>query len=155
MSRREEVKRRLLAEWLRKAEADLAVAVHLLSAGKAEASVAEDISVPDHPVPTELDYANAVAFHCQQAAEKYLKAFLTWQAIEFPKTHDLDQLLDLVQTVDEQLADSLRDVIVLTPYGVELRYPGDRPDANVEQARQAVELVWEVQMAIQSAVEMS
>ena len=35
-----------------------------------------------------------VGFHCQQAAEKYLKAFLTHSRIEFPRTHDLKALLE-------------------------------------------------------------
>ena len=38
----------------------------------------------------------SIAFHCQQAAEKYLKAFLVSRRIEFPKTHSIGRLLDLV-----------------------------------------------------------
>jgi HEPN domain-containing protein len=116
----EQAKRRLLREWLRKADADLAVAEHLLS--------------------DETPFHEAVCFHCQQAAEKYLKALLVWREVYFPKTHDLEELLDLADTVNQHVAAGLRDTIVLTPYGVELRYPGDRPDATSAQARQAVEL---------------
>ncbi len=32
------------------------------------------------------------AFHCQQAAEKALKAFLTWHDLPFPKVHDLEDI---------------------------------------------------------------
>ncbi len=35
----------------------------------------------------------AIAFHCQQAVEKYVKALLVSLQIEFPKTHDLEELL--------------------------------------------------------------
>ena len=132
MKPREERIRGLLAEWLGKAEADMGVAQHLLS----EATV----------------YANAIAFHCQQAAEKYLKAFLVWNQVAFPKTHDLEDLLDLVAPTDKLLAASLRDVIVLTPYGVEIRYPGDRPDARPDDARQAFALARQVRDAVLAAL---
>ncbi len=151
MKQHDEVRRRLVTEWLRKANEDLAAAEHLLSEAETQADVAENIPAPEHPTLGAPRYANIVAFHCQQAAEKYLKAFLTRHATEFPKTHDLEQLLDLAQTVDERLADLLRDVIVLTPYGVELRYPGDRPDVTLEQARQAVQLARKAQQAVDEA----
>jgi len=112
----------------RKADADLDLADHLLTEGAA--------------------FPNAIAFNSQQAAEKYLKALLTWHQVPFPKTHDLEQLLDLIATVDAGLAESLRDVIVLTPYGVELRYPGDRSDATHHEAREAVELALKVREAV-------
>jgi predicted nucleotidyltransferase len=35
---------------------------------------------------------NALSFHCQQCAEKYLKAFLVSKNVKFPKTHDLLEL---------------------------------------------------------------
>ncbi|MBN1490627.1 MAG: HEPN domain-containing protein [Phycisphaerae bacterium] len=63
-----------------------------------------------------------------------------WREVDFPKTYDLEQLLDLMESVNAGLAEPLRDVIVLTPYGTELRYPGDRPDASSDQAREALEL---------------
>ena len=124
----EEIILRLVKEWLRKAHADMDLAEHLLS---------QNVLFPD-----------AIVFHCQQAAEKYLKSFLTSKQIAFPKTHDLEELLDLIETSDENLALSLRDIVVLTPYGVELRYPGDRPDAAPADAREAVELARQVREAL-------
>jgi HEPN domain-containing protein len=128
----EEVRRKLLAEWLRKADADMDLAEHLTSEGAA--------------------FPNAILFQCQQAAEKYLKAFLTSHQVAFPKTHDLQELLDLVQTVNTDLATSLSDVIVLTPYGVELRYPGDRPDATPDEALKAIELARKVRESVFNAL---
>jgi HEPN domain-containing protein len=128
----EDIKRKLVAEWLRKADSDMDLAEHLADEGAA--------------------FANAIAFHCQQAAEKYLKAFLTSHQVAFPKTHDLEELLDLAETSDRNLAASLRDVIVLTPYGVESRYPGDRPDASLDEARKAVELARKVRSSVLDAL---
>jgi len=124
----EEVRKQIVSEWLRKADADMAVAERLPS--------------------DKAAFLNAVTFHCQQAAEKYLKALLTWWSIEFPKTHELVKLIKLIESNDAKLAESLRDVIVLTPYGVELRYPGDRPDATPDEAREAVKLARQVRDAI-------
>jgi HEPN domain-containing protein len=135
MKPREEAKRRLVTEWLHKADDDLGVAERLLS---------EDAAYPD-----------AIAFHSQQAAEKCLKAFLAWRETDFPKTHDLAQLLDLIHPLDATLAESLRDVIVLTPYGVELRYPGDRPEATPREAQEAVELARKVRQAVNAALRLA
>jgi HEPN domain-containing protein len=56
-----------------------------------------------------------------------LKALLTRHQVEFPKTHELRRLLDLLGPVEPELAAGLRDVRWLEPFGVEIRYPGDRP----------------------------
>lgn len=68
-----------MKQWLGKADRDLAVAELLLGQGAV--------------------YYEALAFHCQQAGEKYLKALLTWYQVEFPRTHDIGQLLDLLGMV--------------------------------------------------------
>jgi len=46
------------------------------------------------------------------------------------------------------VASELQDIIILTPYGVELRYPGDRPDASPNEARQAAQLAQKVRDAV-------
>ena len=128
MTPREVAKRKVLAEWLRKADDDLALAEHLL---------AESASYP-----------NAVAFHSQQAAEKYLKALLTWREIPFPKTHDLQVLLNLLGATDADLTAVLQDAVVLSAYGVVLRYPGDRPDATATEARDAATMAARVRKGV-------
>jgi HEPN domain-containing protein len=54
------------------------------------------------------------AFHAQQAAEKYLKALLTWRQIAFTKTHDIGFLLELLGRGDPALVEALRQTIKLT-----------------------------------------
>ncbi|MBU4233983.1 MAG: HEPN domain-containing protein [Proteobacteria bacterium] len=128
----EEVKRDLVRQWLAKADEDLNAAKALLSLG--------------------TSFFSTIGFHCQQAAEKYFKAFLTWQQIEFPKTHDLGLLLGLISTADPSLTE-LNEVAILNPYGVEIRYPGDVPEINSDEAAEAVELAEKVREAIQGALE--
>ncbi|MCX7000581.1 MAG: HEPN domain-containing protein [Candidatus Sumerlaeota bacterium] len=83
------IKKEFTQQWLAKAESDLKAAIHLMSGG-------------------EVVFENAV-FHFQQATEKYLKAYLVWQQIEFPKAHDILILLQLVASCDQELAFSLSE----------------------------------------------
>ena len=95
----------LLAEWIHKAEGDFATAQRELRARR----------------HTNYD---AVCFHAQQMAEKYLKAFLFEQGVDFPKTHNLIELLELCLPLDASF-DLQRDLLIeLDRYGVRYRYPG-------------------------------
>jgi HEPN domain-containing protein len=89
-----------------------------------------------------------VGFHAQQAAEKYLKAFLVGHQVEFPKTHDIEDLLQRVSRVARPLADALAAVAALTPYAADVRYPGEVPDPTAEQARTALRLAQQVRDAV-------
>jgi HEPN domain-containing protein len=74
------------------------------------------------------DYPCVVAaFHCQQAVEKSLKAFLTWRNVAFLFRHDLGYLLDLCKEIDTEFAALESQIDGLSPYAVEMRYPADLP----------------------------
>ncbi len=105
----------LTAEWLAKAEEDYSVAKGLLRRRK---------------VP-----ADSVCFHCQQAAEKYLKALLQERAVRFGKTHDLEGLLRLSAAAYPQLTLLVGDAQLLNDYAVRYRYPGI--DATKKQSQMA------------------
>lgn len=66
-----------------------------------------------------------IAFHCQQCIEKYLKALLVFFQIDFPKQHDLEELLVLILQKDPLLSPIRNDLKELTPFAVSFRYPGD------------------------------
>jgi HEPN domain-containing protein len=129
----EEVKRDLVRQWLARADEDLETAKFLFT--------------------SEKYFFAAICFHCQQAAEKYFKAFLTWRQIEFPKTHDLGLLLGLIASTAPSLAASLNEVAGLNPYGVDIRYPGDAPEIAREDAEEAIRLAKRVKEAISLALE--
>ena len=82
-------------------------------------------------------FNNGIAFHAQQYAEKYLKAFLVSHRIAFPKTHDLLQLLKLAARLDTTLELLQPFVATLIPYAVDFRYPGE--EATRAEARRALE----------------
>ena len=91
--------------WIQKAENDISTARHL----------AEKM----YPIPTEI-----VCFHCQQAAEKYLKAFLVWNNQEPPKIHDLIELAKLCSRFDESFLLLSPKCEYLIPFATRTRYPG-------------------------------
>ena len=66
-----------------------------------------------------------VCFHCQQFVEKLLKALLTLNNTEAPKTHDLRRLIELAKAFVPELIPLSEMSDKLTFHGVETRYPGD------------------------------
>ncbi len=121
----------LLVEWLEKAAADLETARRMAA------------EVLRNPRMREI-----VGFHCQQAAEKYLKALLTRRQIEFPKTHDIKTLLSLIRPLDEGAAETMRDARWLTPFGVEVRYPGETAEMLPGDEVKAIEIATEVERTV-------
>ena len=93
-------------------------------------------------------FNDLVCFHAQQAAEKYVKAFLIRHQVEFRKTHDMNQLLDLVAAIDAELSSSLRDAGALTRFSVEVRYPVSSPAATHEDASAALAVARRVREAV-------
>ena len=118
-------------EWLQKAERDLLSAQILLG----------------HRPPV-LDTA---CFHCQQAVEKALKAYLIWRGVSFERVHSLTYLLDLCQVQEPQFAALMDKAETLAPYAIEIRYPGAAIDVSQEEAQEALaitEAVWNFVLAL-------
>jgi len=63
-----------------------------------------------------------ILFHLQQAAEKYLKSFLSFKNIHFGKLHDIKKILDLYIESGIEIPPDAEAFIELTPYAVEGRY---------------------------------
>ena len=84
-------------------------------------------------VPPQHD---VVCFHCQQSAEKYLKALLEELGLTVPRIHNLDDILNLLLCDHPGLRSLRRGLIFLTDFAVETRYPGD--NASKRQAMAAL-----------------
>ena len=77
----------------------------------------EDYSVIGSLVDSGIEfYTSTICFHAQQAVEKYLKAFLIFHDVDFPRTHDVDFLLMECQKIDSENFDL--DLKSLTEFGV-------------------------------------
>ena len=71
---------------------------------------------------------DAVCFHFQQAAEKYLKALLQESGQNILRTHQLMDLLALCQKADRSIQLLVPDLMALDGMGVKFRYPGETAD---------------------------
>ncbi len=119
----------LTAEWVAKAESDYWV-------------MSREAQVTERPAP------DAVCFHAQQYIEKYAKAFLQEQAIEFERTHDLVYLHTKCAAVDSAFNGYKTDFEKLDDYSVDIRYPGD--SAAEGEAREAVLITHRVRAFIRA-----
>lgn len=95
-------KQKIIEEWFAKADHDIFSAEVIFAA---------------HPI-----IFDSVAFHCQQAVEKYLKAYCVSNEIIPPKAHDLQTLIDIILEFDTSF-EAFKFVDDLTPYAVGIRYP--------------------------------
>ena len=129
----ERVKEELVEQWFRKAEDDFEAANDMLNEGES--------------------YRWIICYHAQQAAEKYLKAYLVQKSIEPPRVHDLTDLLKVLSLVAPAMGDHLHEIRSLSIYAVDTRYPGDLPAATSEEAREAVQLAGEARRIITEALQ--
>jgi len=127
------VLRTLVQQWIAKAELDFRAAERLIQ--------------DTEPI------REVIAFHCQQVAEKYIKAFLVDRQLEFPKTHDLEELIELVTANSPELALELQGCEILSPFGVRIRYPGDFPEVLAGQEVMLFELARRVRDAVTAHLE--
>lgn len=112
-------------EWVKRGEWDWRSA-HLLFEAEA-------------PVP------ETACYHAQQAVEKILKAFLISRRAAAPRTHNLVALLDAAVEHEPSTADLKEACSLLTPYAVDLRYPGDIgvvEHTEAEDALAMMDLAW-------------
>ena len=113
-------KRELIDSWVDKAEKDLLSAKH-------------ELSFPDAVTET-------VCFHCQQAVEKYLKAYLVFLGIPFTKTHEIGELITKCEDKDSEISVLKEEGDELTDYAVVVRYPDDWFVPDMEEAEGAFEI---------------
>ena len=95
-----------VAEWVSKAEGDFVTAGRELRARKS----------PNY---------DAVCFHAQQCAEKYLKAVLQENDRHIPKIHNLIELMLLCEGIDNSFEMLRADLVTMERYAVRGRYPGE------------------------------
>jgi len=78
-----------------------------------------------------------VAYHAQQCAEKYIKAFLVYCGVDFPYTHNIRRLLKLCSQHAEW-PEQVWQAEELTPYAITARYPGEVEELTKTEASEAM-----------------
>ena len=117
------------------------------------AKAKNDLLNADNNLASKQIPCDTVCFHCQQAAEKLLKAFLVLRGNEYPLTHNLFVILEEILKYDSS-ADYLRESLaILNPYSVEVRYPGDAWMPSIEDTKEARQAAQEVLEWMQSKLE--
>jgi HEPN domain-containing protein len=96
---------KLVRSWLNKARHDL---------GSAKRLAGEPAALLDTAI-----------YHCQQAAEKSLKAYLVYRDVRFDKVHNLTALLEYCSDLDPAFREFSDAAANLTPYATAFRYPDE------------------------------
>jgi HEPN domain-containing protein len=84
-----------------------------------------DIRAAETLARTSPPLLEEALFHCQQAAEKSLKGFLTWHGEPFRKTHNLEETGEQCLRIDSTLREVVDQATPLTEYAWRFRYPGE------------------------------
>lgn len=112
----------------------------------------KDLAAGAHDMVAHPPLADDAVFHAQQAAEKALKAFLTWQGQTHRKTHNLIELGEACSQLDASLLILLRRAAPLTEYAWKFRYPGEPEEPSRQEAEEALTTARAVYEAIVARV---
>lgn len=102
----------------------------------------EDLIMAKSALRHRKPLTTSSCFHSQQCAEKYFKAILVAQDVEFPKTHDLLILNTLCTNAGIFTGFTKEDLGRLSGYAVHTRYPGNQP--ALDEAKEALEITMTV-----------
>ena len=117
-------------KWLAKADEDLRAAEKLL------------LNNPE-------DVLLSIGFHCQQATEKYLKAFLTYHKVIFLFTHDLETLCQECSLIDKDFSHfGFKD---LTDFAVVFRY-NEIEETNLKEIKEYLEIARSVKHFVRNKI---
>ncbi len=118
----------IVREWLDKAEEDFGFACSVLE---------------------ETDYFGPLCFHFQQSAEKFLKAFIVANELDFVKRHDLLFLLEICLRKTPSLNSLSQACKFLNRFYIDTRYPVHWPEAfSKEHALKAKEAAEKIKLAV-------
>jgi len=82
-----------------------------------------DLETARRSATGEPPFYDIAVYHCQQAAEKAVKAFLVQHGKPYEKTHDIEVLVDLAAELDARFSELADAADALTPYATRFRYP--------------------------------
>jgi len=98
-----------------------------------------DLKIAKDEMKEREPVTDMVCFHCQQAVEKILKAFLISKNKEVAKTHDLSFSINECIKIDIEFRELFdKEIDLMSVYAVEMRYPGDMYIPSLEEAKDAI-----------------
>jgi len=124
--------KKLALEWILKGQNDLETAEILLR---------------------EKGPTDTLCFHCQQAVEKFLKAYAVFSGNRFEKIHDLWKLTKLAGKKDKRILEFEKELKNLNAYYIESRYPSDTASYTQTECKKALRDANEIAQYILKAME--
>lgn len=110
----------------------------------------EDILVVNRLMEFKIVAKGSICFHCEQAVEKFLKAFLIYNEKDIIKTHNIDFLLSECSKIDTAFKDI--NPKNLTDYGVDMRYPGDFYEPDIKEVLEYKEITLKVKSIVENKI---
>ena len=91
----------------------------------------------------EQGYTDSIAYHIQQAIEKYFKGYLVFNGKKPPRIHELDTLLNHIGRFDDSLNNFLELCEKASRYYIEQRYPpGPIIEYSYEEIKTDLDNAW-------------
>ena len=101
---------------------------------------ANDLRAAEVDLGAEPPLIEDALFHSQQAAEKALKAFLTFHNVPFRKTHNLEEIGEVCLSIDQSLKNGIDETVPLTEYAWAFRYPGNIISVDSTEVQTALKI---------------
>lgn len=112
----------------------------------------EDLKLAQHGLKLKSSCPyRLLAYHAQQCAEKYLKAFLVYHKIDFPYTHNISRLLELCAEKGDW-PEKITEAEELTRFAITTRYPGEYDDVTKENVLRAIQIAKSVKKIIRNVL---
>ena len=104
-----------------------------------------DFKTGKDEMETEEPATDTICFHMQQCVEKYLKGYLVFHRVDFRKTHDIAELIELCKSVSEEFEELYSlEADSLTIYAADIRYPDDFYIPTLEETKGCIEIATKV-----------
>lgn len=98
-----------------------------------------DLNLGKAALRTSGVFPEDACFHAQQCAEKALKALLLNLEVDYPRTHAIEVLLDLLKARGEEVPAGVDQAFELSQYAVQTRYPGEWEAVTKKEATEKLE----------------
>ena len=92
----------------------------------------------------KIEVFSTANYHCQQAAEKALKAYLVFKNHKTIKTHDLVKLIVKCSQFDKTFETLYRDIVHLNPFSTRFRYPTEFDVPGFEDTKNSIKITQKI-----------
>lgn len=121
----------------------------LLKKSKSDLKAGENLLEDFENGDKDLDICT-IMFHFQQSAEKLLKALLVCNKIHFTKTHDIEELINVLNENNIQISNGIEKLTNLTEFAVDGRYAVLHDDIN--DAEKYIDILKQLTMYVEKVI---